>query len=170
MSILWLIVFALLLGALIYRLFYTLVKSVRLAVAFGFMAVFFVIAQNLETIGHTWNSGGAWHVPFFSDKRAGNVSNPNEHPGPVTDVAFQSIIREDQNFLEELTQTQSQTGRPPGIPSPLKVPGIERELADNTVRVRRALAVPHTETVRRAQLVTQNEASKHPELVRSGQR
>jgi hypothetical protein len=170
MSILWSIVFALLVGLVIYRLFYTLVKSVRLVLACVSMATFSIIVQNLETIGHTWNSAGALHVPFFSDKRAGNVSNPNDHPGPVLDVAFQSIIREDQNFLDEFTQTQSQTGQSPEIPMPLQVPGIGKELVDNTLRVKRALPVPHKETVKRAQLVTQNETSKHAELVRSGQR
>jgi hypothetical protein len=170
MSILCSIVFALLVGLVIYRLFYTLVKSVRLVLACVSMATFIVIVQDLETIGRTWNSAGALHVPFFADKRAGNVLNPNDHPGPGTDVAFQSIIREDHNFLDEFTQTQSQTGQSPEIPMPPQVPGIGNELTDNTLRVKRALPVPHKETVKRAQLVTQNETSKHAELVRSGQR
>jgi hypothetical protein len=170
MSILSPIVFALLVGVVIYRSFYTLVKSVRLVAACVSMAAFIVIVQNLETIGQIWNSAGALHVPFFSDQRAGNVWNPNEHLGPVNDVAFQSIIREDQNFLDEFTRTQSQIGQSSGIPTPLQVPGIGNALADNTLRVKRAELVPHKETVKRAQLVTQNEASKHAELVRSGQR
>jgi len=184
MSILWLIVFALLIGVVIYRLFYTLVKSVRLGAACVFMAAFIVIVQNLETIGNTWNSAGGLPIPFFSDKRGANISNPNEHPGPVTDVAFQSIIREDQNFLDEFTQTQSQTSQSSGIPTPLQGPGLGKdgivpagdesrlktELAVDTQRVKRAVLVPHKEIVKRAQLVTQSEAPKHAELVRSGQR
>jgi hypothetical protein len=184
MSILWLIVFALLIGVVIYRSFYTLVKSVRLAAVFLSMAAFIVIVQNLEKIGRIWNSAGALHVAFFSDKRAANISNPNDHPGSVTDVAFQSIVREDQNFLDEFTQTQSQNGQSPRIPTPLQVPGVgndgivragdesrlKTELVVNALRVKRAVLVPHKETVKRAQLVMQTESSKHAELVRSGQR
>ena len=124
MSILWLVVFALLLGLVIYRLFHTLVKSARLITACLFMVAFIVIMQNIETIGHIWNSAGAWHVPFFWHERAGIVSDSPEHPGPITDVAFQSVIREDQNFLDEFTRIQGQTGQPPRIPTPLRVPGI----------------------------------------------
>jgi hypothetical protein len=170
MSILWVIVFALLLGMVIYLSFYTWVEAARLVAACVFMAAFIIIVQNLETIAHTWNSTGAFSVPFFSGNRARHVLNPNEHPDPITDVAFQSIIREDQNFLDEFTQSQSQTGQSPRIPTPLQVPGLPKELAVNILRGKRAVPVPHKETVKRAQLVTQNEASKHAELVRSGQR
>ncbi len=170
MSILWPIVFALLVGVVIYRSFYTLVKSVRLVMACLAMVAFIVIVQNLEKIGHLWNPAGGLHVPFFSDQLAGNVSKPTEHPDPVTDVAFQSIIREDQDFLDEFTRTQSGTGQSSRIPTPLQVPGIGKALADNVLRVKRAELIPRRETVKRAQLVTQNEASKHAGLVRSGQR
>jgi hypothetical protein len=169
MSSLWVIVLALLLGIVIYRSFYTLVRSARLVAACLFMAAFIVIVQNLETIDHIWNSPGAFSIPFFSDNRARKVLNPNEDPGPLTDVAFQSIIREDQNFLAEFTRSLSQTAQSPGIPTPLQVQGLAQELAVNTLRVKRAVLVPHKEIVKRAQLVTQNEASKHAELVRSGQ-
>jgi hypothetical protein len=182
MSIFWLIVSALLVGVAIYRLFYTLVESVRLVAACASMAVFIVIVQNLETISHKWNSADALPAPFFSDERAGNVANPNEHPDFVTDVAFQSIIREDQSFLDEYTQALSRTGQSPRIPTPnpaMEKDGIVRagdesrlktELAVTALRVKRGVLVPHKETVKRAQLVMQNESSKHPELVRSGQR
>jgi len=170
MSILWVIVFALLLGIVIYRSFYTLVTSARLVAACVFMAAFIAIVQNLGTIGHICNSPGAFALPFFSDNRARHVLNPIEHPDPVIDVAFQSIIREDQNFLDEFMQSQSQTDQSPKIPMPLQVPGLPKELAVNMLRGKRAVPVPHKETVKRAQLVTQNEASKHAELVRSGQR
>jgi hypothetical protein len=170
MSVFWVIVIALLIGIVIYRSFYTLVRLARLGAACLFMAAFVVIVQNLEKIGHVWNSTGAFSVPSFSDNRTRGVLNPNEHPNPITDVAFQSIIREDQNFLDEFTQSQSQTGQSPRIPTPLQVPGLPKELAVNTLRGKRAVPVPHKETVKRAQLVTQNEASKHAELVRSGQR
>jgi hypothetical protein len=170
MSIPCLIVFALLLGVATYRLFYTLVKSIRIVTACVFMAAFIVIVQNLETIGHVWRSADGIHLPFFAQRHTVNVLNPDEHPGPVTDLAFQSIIRDDQNFLDAFTQTQSQTAQSPGIPTPLQVPGIAKELADTTLRVKRAELVPRKETVKRAQLVTQNEVSKHAELVRSGQR
>jgi hypothetical protein len=184
MSIPWLTVFALLIGISIYRVFYTLVKSVRLIAACVFMVAFIVIVQNLETIGHLWNSPGTLHGPILSEKRARNFSNPNEQPGPITDIAFQSIIREDHNFLDEFTQKQSQTGRSPGSPTSIQVPdigknriigagdesGLKAELAANTVQVRRAEPVPHKETVKRAQLVTQNETPKHAAPVRSGQR
>jgi hypothetical protein len=184
MSILWLLVFAFLVGLATYRIFYTLVKSVRLVMAFASIATFLIIVQNLETIGHIWNSAGALPIQFFSNNRTRNALNPNERPDPVTDVAFQSIIREDQNFLNEFTQAQSQTGQSPGTPTPLQVaaPGrdgivragdesrLKTELAINPLRVKRAVLVPHKETVKRAQLVTQNEASKRTEVVRSGQR
>jgi hypothetical protein len=170
MSNLCLIVVALLLGIVIYRLFYTLVKPVRVVVACVSLVTFIVIGQNLETIGHVWNSAHDLHVSFLSQKRAGNVSSPVEQPVPVTDVALQSIMREDRNFLDEFTRTESQTGQSPRVPAPVQVPGIAKELADNTLRVKRAELVPHRETVKRAQLVTQNEVSKHAELVRSGQR
>jgi hypothetical protein len=169
MSVLLVIVLALLVGIVVYRSFYTLVRSARLVAACLFMAAFIVIVQNLETIGHIWKSPGAFSIPFFSDNRTRNVLNPNEHPGPVTDVAFQSIIREDQNFLDEFTRSQSQIGQSPRIPTPLQVPGLPQELAVNTLHGKRAVPVPHKETVKRAQLVTQNEASRHAELVRSGQ-
>jgi hypothetical protein len=168
MSILWVIVFALLLGIAIYLSFYTWVRSARLVAACVFMAAFTVIVQNLETISHIWSSAGASSVPFFSDNRPRNVLNSNEHSGPVADVAFQSIIREDQNFLDEFAQRQ--TGQSPEIPTPLQVPGLAKELDVNTLHGKRAAPVSHKETVKRAQLVIQNEASRHAELVRSGQR
>jgi hypothetical protein len=164
MTILWLIVFALLVGLLIYRLFYTLIRSVRVVIACLAMTVFIAVVQNTETIGHLWNPT-AWHFPFVSEKR---LTKSNERPAPVTDIAFQSIIRADQNFLDEFMRTQSQTGQSPRIPTSL--PAVGNELADNTLRVKRAELVPHKETVKRAELVTQNEASKHTGLVRSGQR
>jgi hypothetical protein len=184
MSILWLILFALLVGLAIYRAFYTLVQSVRLVMALASMAGFIVIVQNLETIGQTWNAASALPARFFSTNRTRNVLNPDERPDPVTDVAFQSIIRQDQIFLNEFTQAQIQTGQSPGTQTPPQVPGLGRdgivragdesnlntELAINALRVKRAVLVPHKETVKRAQLVTQNEASKRAELVRSGQR
>jgi hypothetical protein len=157
---------------------------VRLGMALTSMAAFLVIVQNLEKIGHNWNSASAWPVQFFSNNRTRNVLSPGELSAPVTDVAFQSIIRDDQNFLNEFTQAQSQTGQSPGTPMPLQVadpdrdgivpagdePRLKAELAINALRVKRAVLVPHKETVKRAQLVTQNEASKHVEVVRSGQR
>jgi hypothetical protein len=183
MSVLWPIVFAFLVGLATYRLFYTLVKSARLVMALASMATFLVIVQNLETIGHIWNSAGALPAQFFSHNRTRNVVRPNERPDPVTDVAFQSIIREDQNFLNEFTQAQRQTGQSTGTPAPLQIaaPGrdgivraddesrLKTELATNAPPVKRAVLVPHKETVKRAQLVTQNEASKRTEAIRSGQ-
>jgi hypothetical protein len=184
MSIPWLTISALLVGFATYRLFYTLVKPVRILTAFVFMAGFIVIVQNLETFGHQWNSSAGFHLPFFSDRRTPNIPNPNEQSGPLADVAFQSTIREDHNFLDEFIQQQIQTGQPPENPTSLQVQGIGKdgivatgaesrlkvELAINTVQVRRAEPVPHKETVKRAQLVTQNEPSKHAEQVRSRQR
>ena len=108
MSILWLIVFSLLIGLAIYRMFYTLVESVRFVMALASMVTFIIIVQNLETIDHLWNSAGAWPVQFFSNNRTRHVLIPSERTDPVTDFAFQSFIRKDQNFLDELTQAQSQ--------------------------------------------------------------
>jgi hypothetical protein len=184
MSNLWLIVLAFLVGIATYRMFYTLVKSARLIMALASMAAFIAIVQNLEKIGPIWNSAGALPIRFFSNNRTRNDSNPNQRPDPVTDTAFQSIIREDQIFLNEFTQAQSQTGQSPGTPTPLQVASLGRdglgrvgdesrlkaELNINALPVKRAVLVPHKETVKRAQLVMQNEASKHSELVRSGQR
>jgi hypothetical protein len=117
---------------------------------------------------------------IFSDRRALNIPNPTNDPGSVAYIAFQSITKEDHNFLDEILQKQNQDGRQQDKPAPTHVqndkagiigsgnePVLKGELVINTAEVKRSDPVTHKETVKRAQLVTHNETFKRAELVRS---
>jgi hypothetical protein len=141
MTILCLTVVALLLWIVTYRVFYTLIRSVRLLGACLVTAAFILVAQNLEKIGQQWISLTTSRFHLFSDSSTVIVPSPSARPEPVTDLAFQRISREDRSFLDEFLRKQS-----PEAEQPPKL------------------------TVKRAQLVTQNEAPKRAELVRTRQR
>src|SRR5208282_6113467 len=168
MSITLLTVLVLLLGVVTYILFKPLVRPVRLigvCVLMFSLAAF--IVQNREIIAHQGNSSDAWRFPIFSDKRAPKVPTPTDGPGPVDDVTFQSISKEDHNFLDEISRKQNQDGQQQGKPAPPEnrnngetgiigsgnEPVLKAELVINTAEVKRAELVTHKETVKRAELV-----------------
>ena len=70
------------------------------------------IIQNRETIGRR---------AIFSDRRALNIPNPTNDPGSGAYIAFQSITKEDHNFLDEILQKQNQDGQQQDKPAPTHV-------------------------------------------------
>jgi hypothetical protein len=131
------------------------------------------IIQNRETISRR---------AIFSDRPALNIPNPTNDPGSVAYIGFQSITKEDHNFLDEILQKQNQSGQQQDKPAPTQVqsdkaaiigsgnePVLKGELVINTAEVKRSDPVTHKEIVKRAQLVTHNDTFKRAELVRSGQ-
>jgi len=168
MSITLLTVLVLLLGVVTYILFKPLVRPVRLigACVLMFSLAAFIV-QNREIIAHQGNSSDAWRFSIFSDKRAPKVPTPTDCPGPVGDVTFQSISKEDHKFLDEISRKQNQDGQQQGKPAPPEnrnigetgiigsgnEPVLKAELVINTAEVKRAEPVTHKETVKRAELV-----------------
>ena len=173
MSIILLTVLVLLVGVVAYMLLKRLVTPVRVVGASVLMvSLAAFIIQNRETIGRR---------AIFSDRRALNIPNTPNDPGSVAYIAFQSITKEDHNFLDEILQKQNQDGQQQDKPAPTQVenvykagmigssnePVLKGELVINTAEVKRSDPVTHKETVKRAQLVTHNETFKRAELVRS---
>jgi hypothetical protein len=129
------------------------------------------IIQNRETIGRR---------AIFSDRRALNIPNPTNDPGSVAYIAFQSITKEDQNFLDEILQKQNQDGQQQDKPASTQVQNVDKagiigssndpvlkgKLVINTA-VNRPEPVTHKEAVKRAQLVTITKRSSALRLVRS---
>ena len=168
MSITLLTVLVLLVGVVTYILFKSLVKPVRVVGACVLMiSLAAFIVQSRETIVHQGNSSGAWRFPFFSDKPAPNVQTPTGDAGPEADVTFQSISKEDRNFLDEIFRKQNQDGQRQGQTAPtqnrnigkagiigsVNEPVLRAELVINTAEAKRAEPVTRKETVRRAELV-----------------
>ena len=168
MSIILFTVLVLLVGVVTYTLLKPLVRPVRVVGACVLMvSLAAFIVQNRETIARQGNSSEASHFPIFSDKRALKVPNPTDGPGPVADVTFQSISKEDHIFLDEILQKQNQDGQQQGKPAPTQVqnigkagiigsgnePVLKAELVINTAEVKRSESVTHKETVERAELV-----------------
>lgn len=169
MSITLLTVSVLLLGVVTYILFKPLVRTVRVVGACVLtisLAAF--IVQNRETIAPQGNSSDAWRFfPIFSDKRAPNVATPTDDPGPADQVTFQSISKEDQNFLDEILRKQNQDDQQQGKPAPAQNRNIGKagimgsgnelvlraELVINTSEAKRSESVTHKGTVKRAELV-----------------
>ena len=168
MGITVLTVLVLLVGLVTYRLSKPLVGPVRLVGACVLMiSLAALIVQNREIIAHQGDSSGAWHFPIFSDERAPNVPTQTHDPGPVAYATFQSISKEDHNFLDEILQKQNQDGQQQDKPAPTQTrnmgkagiigsgnePVLKAELVINTAEVKRAELVTHKETVKRAELV-----------------
>jgi hypothetical protein len=168
MSIISLTVLVLLAGVMTYMSLQRLVRPVRVVGACVLMvSLTAFIIQNRETIAHQGNSSGAPGFPIFSDKRTVNVPDPTPDPGPVAYLTFESISKEDRNFLDEILQKQNQDAQQQGKPAPAQVqhigksgingagnkPVLKAELAVNTAEVKRSEPVTHKETVKRAELV-----------------
>ncbi len=158
MSIILLTMIVLLAGTVTYMLLKRLVRPVRVAgtcVLMGFLAAFIVIVQNRATILHDFK--GVAYVPF------------------------QSINKEDHNFLDEMLKKQNRDGQQQVSPAQAQnigktgfvgsknEPDLKAELVINTAEVRRSESITPKVTVKRAQLVTHNETVKRAELVRSKQ-
>jgi hypothetical protein len=168
MSIILLTVLVLFVGVVTYMLLKRLVRPVRVVGACVLMVSLaaFII-----------------QIPIFSDKRARNVPNPTDDPGPVGYPTFQKISEEDHNFLDEILQKLNQDGRQQVEPAPAPVqsiskarivgsgnePNLKAELVINNTDVKLSEQVTHNETVKRAQLVMHNETVKRAELVRPRQ-
>jgi hypothetical protein len=166
MSITLVTVLVLLVGVVAYILFKPLVRPVRVVGACVLMiSLAAFIVQNRETVVPQGNASGAWLFPIFSDKRAPNVATPAHDPGPEAYTTFQSISKEDHNFLDEILRKQNQDGEQ--LPAPIQnrnigkagiigasnEPVLKAELVINTAEVKRAEPVTHKETVKRAELV-----------------
>jgi hypothetical protein len=177
MGITVLTVLVLLVGLVTYRLSKPLVGPVRVVGACVLMiSLAALIVQNREIIAHQGNSSGAWHFPIFSDKRAPNVPTQTHDPGPVGYATFQSISKEDHNFLDEILQKQNQDGQQQDKPAPTQTrnmgkagiigsgnePVLKAELVINTAEVN------NTGEVKRSEPETHKETVKRAELVRPG--
>jgi hypothetical protein len=184
MSILLLTVLVLLVGAVTYRLFDRLVKSVRLFVVCLLMvSLAAFILQSREIFSQLMKSTGAFGFAIFSDKRASSVPNPTDDPGSVASVQFQSISQQDQNFLDEILQNQNtgdqkqgegtraeaQTVDKTGILGSEDESVLKGELVINSAGGKRSELIAHKEAVRRAQLVNHNEMLKRVHQGRSKQ-
>jgi hypothetical protein len=168
MSIALLTLLVLLVGVVTYLLSKPLVIPVRVVGACALMiSLEAFIVQNRETIAQQGNSSGAWRFPIFSDKRAPNVPTSTGDPGPAAYFTFQSISKEDRQFLDEILRKQNEDGQPQVKPLPTQnrnfgkagmigsgnEPALRAELVINTAEVKRAEPVTHTQTVKRAELV-----------------
>jgi hypothetical protein len=184
MSILLLTFSVLSVGAVTYRLFDRLVKSVRLFVVCLLMvslAVF--ILQSREMFSQLMKSTGAFGFAIFSDERASSVPNPSDAPGSVASVRFQSISQQDQNFLDEIlqnqnkgdqrqgqeTRTEAQTDDKTGIAGSEDESVLKGEFVINSAGGKRSELIAHKEAVRRAQLVNHNEMLRRVHQGRSKQ-
>jgi hypothetical protein len=166
MSIALLIVLVLLVGVGLYILSKPLVRTVRVVGAcLLVISLAAFIAQNREIIAHQGNPVSASRFPVSSDQHAPNVPNLADDPGSVADVTFQSISKEDHEFLDEILQKQSgqQQGKPAstqirnsakaGIAGSANERVLRAELVINTADLKRSEPVTHKETVKRAELV-----------------
>jgi hypothetical protein len=166
MSILLLTVLVLSVGAVTYRLFDRLVKSVRLFVVCLLMvSLAAFILQSREIFSQLMKSTGDFGFAYFSDNRALSVPNPTDDPGSVASVRFQSISQQDHNFLDEILQNQITGDQKPGqgrIVGSEDVLVLKGELVINSPGGKRSELIPHKEVVRRAQLVNHNEMLKAP--------
>ena len=184
MSILLLTFLVLSVGAVTYRLFDRLVRSVRLFVVCLLMvSLAAFILQSREIFSQLTKSCGAFGFSPFSDKRASSVPNPTGDPGTVADVRFQSISQQDQNFLDEIlqnqntgdqkraqgTRTEAQTDDKTEIVGSEDESVLKGELVINSAGGKRSELIAHKEVVRRAQLVNQNEMLKRVHQGRSKQ-
>lgn len=174
MSPLILTVFVLLVGAVAYALLNRLVTPVRVVAACVPMVLLAIFIVNLENRGHRGNPSLPWPFTFFFERHELNDPNPGEDP----ELTFQSISKEDYDFLDEILQKQEaeqQRKQAPaqvqdiaksGIIGAGKEPGVT-ELVTNRAGAKRSEAVAHKEMGKRARLVTHNEMFKRAELVRS---
>ena len=161
----------LLVGVVTYILFKPLVRPVRVIGACVLMIFLAAFIENREIIAHQGNSSDALRFPIFSDKRAPKVPTPTDGPGPVDDVTFQSISKEDHNFLDEILRNQNQAGQQQGEPAPSENRNIGKAgiMGSGNEPVLKAELVINTAEVKRAELVTHKGAAKRAELVRSRQ-
>jgi hypothetical protein len=184
MSILLLTFLVLSVGAVTYRLFDRLVKSVRLFVVCLLMvSLAAFILQSREIFSQLTKSTGAFGFANFFDKRASSVPNPTDDLGSVVSVQFQSISQQDQNFLDEILQnqnkgdqkqdqksrTEAQTDDKTGIAGSEDESVLKGELVVNSAGGKRSELIAHKESVRRAQLVNHNEMLKRVHQGRSKQ-
>jgi hypothetical protein len=166
MSITLLTVLVLLVGVVLYILSKPLVRTVRVVGAcLLVISLAAFIAQNREIIAHQGNSFSASRFSIFPDQHAPNVPNPTDDSGSVADVTFQSISKEDREFLDEILQKQSgqQQGKPAhtqmqnngkaGVVGSANERVLRAELVINTADLKRSEPVTHKETVKRAELV-----------------
>jgi hypothetical protein len=184
MSILLLTFLVLSVGAVTYRLFDRLVKSVRLFVVCLLMvSLAAFILQSGELFSQLMKSTGAFGFAFFSDQRASSVPNPTDDPGSVASVRFQSISQQDQSFLDEIlqnqntgdqkqgreTRTEAQTDDKTGIAGSEDESVLRGELVINSAGGKRSELIAHKDAVRRAQLVIHSEMLKRVHQGRSKQ-
>jgi hypothetical protein len=184
MSILLLTFLVFSVGAVTYRLFDRLVRSVRLLVVCLLMvSLTAFILQSREIFSQLMKSAGAFAFANSSDKLASSVPNPTDDPGSVASVRFQSISQQDQNFLDEILQNQNtddqkqgqethtgaQTDDKTGIVGSEDESVLRGELVVNSAGSKRSELIAHKEAVRRAQLVNHNEMLKRVHQGRSKQ-
>jgi|SRR5580704_11220572 hypothetical protein len=171
-------------GAVTYRLFDRLVRSVRIFVVCLLMvSLTAFILQSREIFSQFIKSGGVFSFATFSDKGAPNVPSPTDDRGSVTDVRYQSISQQDQNFLDEIPQNQNADDQKQGqgtrpeaqTDNKTEIVGsgdesiLKGELVINSAGGRRSELVAHKDAVRRAQLVNHNEMLKRVHQGRSKQ-
>jgi hypothetical protein len=169
MSILLLTVLVPLVGLVAYLLLQALVRSVRIVLAClvaAFLAVFTFLLQSRETIAHQEKSPHTFDSPEASDQRPATALDPTLDPGHVAYVAFQSISKEDHDFLDKILEKEYQDGQAHGKPVPTRVQSIRKvgivrsgdelvlraELVINTAEGKRSVAVNHHETFKRPEL------------------
>jgi hypothetical protein len=132
------------------------------------------ILQSREIFAQLVKSHGGFDFLTFSDRRAPGIPNPIGDPGSVAYVRFQSISQQDQNFLDEIlqsqnaddqeqgkrTHTQVRTADQTGIVGSGGEAVLKGELVINSAGGKRSEAIARKEAVKRAQLVTHNEILK----------
>ncbi|MBV9104984.1 MAG: hypothetical protein JO313_03075 [Verrucomicrobia bacterium] len=172
MSITALTISVLLIGIVTYSLLKRLVASVRIVAACVLMVLletFILMIENPRRAVPPASSSPTPGLAVFPARDALTVPNSTHNTGSAANVPLQRISKEDQSFLENILGKQNQDGK--AVPTPVrtiskanasaKEPLLKAELAVNTTEPGRSEPVAHKETVRRAQLVTHGDTSKH---------